>query len=84
MYNDERAGVGTHSRRASVEVKRKFFSDVMMNWTLARPDCIPTPARGNEKKNLCLFPKLKLWTPIKKISKKIHYVKLLSLRFTRT
>jgi hypothetical protein len=22
---------------------------VMMNWTLARPDCIPTPARGNEK-----------------------------------
>jgi hypothetical protein len=21
----------------------------MMNWTLARPDCIPTPARGNEK-----------------------------------
>jgi hypothetical protein len=30
--------------------ERKFFSDVMMNWTLARPDCIPTPARGNEKK----------------------------------
>ncbi len=22
----------------------------MMNRTLARPDCIPTPARGNEKK----------------------------------
>jgi len=22
---------------------------VMMNRTLARPDCIPTPARGNEK-----------------------------------
>jgi len=25
------------------------FLSVMMNWTLARPDCIPTPARGNEK-----------------------------------
>jgi hypothetical protein len=24
MYNDERADVGTHSRRASVEVKREF------------------------------------------------------------
>jgi len=22
----------------------------MMHWTLARPDCVPTPARGNEKK----------------------------------
>jgi hypothetical protein len=25
------------------------FLSVMMNWTLARPDCIPTLARGNEK-----------------------------------
>jgi len=25
------------------------FLSVMMHWTLARPDCVPTPARGNEK-----------------------------------
>jgi len=29
--------------------KNCHLSFLMMNWTLARPDCIPTPARGNEK-----------------------------------
>ena len=54
MYNDERAGVGTHSRRASVEVKREFsfllyfssFSDDELDAGASR---LP-PARGNEKK----------------------------------
>jgi prophage maintenance system killer protein len=36
-----RAGVGTESGRASVQF--------LWTATLARPDCVPTPARGNEK-----------------------------------
>jgi len=38
MYNDERAGVGTH-----------FFSFPEKDGRLARPDSVPTPARGNQK-----------------------------------
>ena len=39
----------THFRRASVVSGYGGFTSVPYDyWTLARPECIPTPARGNE------------------------------------
>jgi hypothetical protein len=40
IFSFPRAGVETHSRRASVEVKMKIFISLsaIMNWTLARTD----------------------------------------------
>jgi len=43
VYNDERAGVGTHSLCYSKAARK--------DGTLARPELVPTPARGNQKIN---------------------------------
>jgi len=63
FFSFPRAGVGTHSRRANVAARKPINTDAGASgigshagaWepekrrTLARPESVPTPARGNQK-----------------------------------
>ena len=81
FFSFPRAGVGMNSRRASVAVCE--------NGTLAPPDSVPTPARGNQKKlrDISWSPNLQIWNFSRSHAPASRYAKTgrwhLPIRFPR-